>query len=311
MIDMRKSTAYHPALQLVFLLLISTVAALIFTALGLVFWFSIDAHASLAVFKSDASMMNINFLRITQMSSTIGLFIAGPIAFSFLAQVKPAHYFYFDEKLKWSLFLIVIAIMFFSNPLLEWITALNQKMSFPDSLKSVEIWMKEKEDQNDALTKQLLVMKDFGAFSINLLMVAILPAIGEELFFRGGIQNILGQWFKNHHVAIWVTAIIFSAIHLQFYGFLPRMLLGALFGYLLVYGKSIWLAILGHFLNNGIAVIATYIMQKQGKSIDQIDQSSPFGFGSYLLSAIITLVLIIFFFYQSKKENSQRYEQLD
>ncbi|MBD3748375.1 MAG: CPBP family intramembrane metalloprotease [Sphingobacteriales bacterium] len=306
---MRKSTAYHPALQLVFLLLISTVAALVFTVLGMLFWFAIDSHASLAILKSDASLMNINFLRIMQISSTTGLFIAGPIAFSFLVKVKPVHYFYFDEQLKWSLFLMMIAIMFFSNPLLEWITALNQKMSFPDALKGLEAWMKEKEDQNDTLTKQLLVMKDWGAFSINLLMVAILPAIGEELFFRGGIQNILRQWFKNHHVAIWVTAIIFSAIHLQFYGFLPRMLLGTLFGYLLVYGKSIWLAILGHFLNNGTAVVAAYILQRQGKSIEQIDQMSSFSSVNYLISAIITLVLIIFFFYQTKKE-STHYEQL-
>lgn len=311
MIDMRKSTAYHPALQLVFLLLISTVAALVFTVLGMLFWFATDHQASLAVLQGEAGMMNINFLRIAQISSTAGLFIAGPIAFSFLVGVKPVHYFYFDEQLKWSLFLIVIVIMFFSNPLLEWITALNQKMSFPDALKSLEAWMKEKEDQNDALTKQLLVMKDWGAFSINLIMIAILPAIGEELFFRGGIQNILGQWFKNHHVAIWVTAIIFSAIHLQFYGFLPRMLLGALFGYVLVYGKSIWLAILGHFINNGTAVVATYVMERQGKSIDQIDQSSSFDFSSYLISAIITLVLIVVFFYQTKKENTQHYEQLD
>jgi membrane protease YdiL (CAAX protease family) len=192
--------------------------------------------------------------------------------------------------------------MFCSNALLEWITALNQKMSLPDALHRMEIWIKQKEDEAAELTKNILVMKNYSDLGINLLMIAILPAIGEELFFRGGIQNILTQWFKNHHVAIWVTAILFSSIHLQFYGFFPRMFLGALFGYILVYGKSIWYAILGHFLNNGTAVVMAYVLQKQGKSMDEIDNSTSFEWYGYLISAILTLILLFAFFKIAKKE---------
>ncbi|MBU0697660.1 MAG: CPBP family intramembrane metalloprotease [Bacteroidetes bacterium] len=302
MIDTRKSTAYHPALLLVFLVLISAVAAIVFALIGTAVWFFTDSNASLATFAAATTTGNIAFIRILQIFSTFGLFIVGPIAYSFLSGVKAKHYFCFDEKLNWNLFFVVLALMFCSNALLEWITALNQKMSLPDVLHGMELWMKQKEDEAAELTKMLLVMKDYSAFSINLLMIAILPAIGEELFFRGGIQNILIQWFKNHHVAIWVTAILFSAIHLQFYGFFPRMFLGALFGYLMVYDKSIWYAILGHFLNNGTAVVMAFVMQKQGKSLEEIDKTQPFEWYGYLISAIITLILLIVFFKIANKE---------
>lgn len=302
MIDIRKSTAYHPVLLLLFLVLISAVAAVVFTLIGMIFWFLTDANASLAALTDLSSQGSIAFIRIIQISSTMGLFIVGPIAYAFLAEVKIKHYFYFDEKVSWRLLFIVVALLFCSSAFLEWITALNQKMSLPDALKGVEMWMKQKEEEAAELTKNILVMKNYTDLSINLIMIAILPAIGEELFFRGGIQNILGQWFKNHHVAIWVTAILFSAIHLQFYGFFPRMILGALFGYLLVYGRSIWYAILGHFINNGTAVVMAFMMQKQGKSIDEINDSPSFEWYGYLISAILTLILLFAFFYTAKKE---------
>ena len=302
MIDTRKSTAYHPALLLVFLVLISAVAAIVFTLIGTVVWFFTDSNASLATFGSASTTGNIAFIRILQIFSTFGLFIVGPIAYSFLAGVNAKHYFFFDKKINWTLFFIVVALMFCSTALLEWITALNQKMSLPEALHGMELWMKQKEDEAAEVTKMLLVMKDYSAFGINLLMIAILPAIGEELFFRGGIQNILIQWFKNHHVAIWVTAILFSAIHLQFYGFFPRMFLGALFGYLMIYGKSIWYAILGHFLNNGTAVVIAFVMQKQGKSLEEIDKTSSFEWYGYLISAILTLFLLFAFFEIANKE---------
>ncbi len=302
--DMQKSSPYHPALQLVFLLITALIGVLIFSFLGGLAWFLLDPQASLAsLLNNNMNKMNLNFLKIIQIFSSTGMFIAGPIAFAYLNKTKPKAYFYFDQPVKWTLLFLVISIMLFSNPLLDLINTLNQKMALPDFLKSLETWMKEKEVQAAEVTKQLLVMKTYGDLMVNLFMIAIIPAIGEELFFRGGIQNILKEWFKNHHVAIWVTAILFSAIHLQFYGFFPRMFLGALFGYLLVYGKSIWLPILGHFLNNGIAVITAFVIQKQGKSLDEFDQATSYPYYSYAISSIITLVLLLMFFNQTKKEN--------
>ncbi|TAF81977.1 MAG: CPBP family intramembrane metalloprotease, partial [Sphingobacteriales bacterium] len=132
-----------------------------------------------------------------------------------------------------------------------------------------------------------------------LLMIAILPAIGEELFFRGTIQNIFTALFKNPHVAVWLTAILFSAIHLQFYGFLPRMFLGALFGYLFIWGKSIWLPILGHFLNNGFAVIMAFRLQQEGKSISELDNAFSPSWYAILCSIVFTFACINIYFKQA------------
>jgi hypothetical protein len=97
---------------------------------------------------------------------------------------------------------------------------------------------------------------------VNLIIVALLAAVGEELLFRGAMQNIIIEWTKNKHTAVWITAILFSAMHAQFYGFLPRMLLGVVLGYLYIWSGSLWLSMLFHFLNNGLAVLFSYLIGK-------------------------------------------------
>jgi membrane protease YdiL (CAAX protease family) len=305
MSDIQKSTHSHPAMQLVYLLLFATIGGIVFSVIGLIFYgFLFGAGGFTSLLNTDANTMDINFLRVIQISSSIGIFIAGPIAYAQVEKYKPFSYFHFNKPLGNSLVLMVFAIMLLGAPLLELIALLNQKMALPEFLKGVELWMRTKEEEAAALTKQLLTMKSFGDLGINLLMIAVIPAIGEELLFRGGLQNILARWFKNPHAAIWLTAIIFSAIHIQFFGFFPRMLLGALFGYLLLWGKNIWLPIFAHFMNNGMAVIMAFTMQKQGKSLDEINKAETFEFWGYLVSAIITLILLIAYYKQSKRNLS-------
>jgi hypothetical protein len=189
-------------------------------------------------------------------------------------------------------------------PVLEFSVQLNQKMALPGSLKWIEDWMKMKEEEMKVLTERLLSMKTATDLAVNLLMIAILPAIGEELFFRGGVQTAFWRWFKNHHVAIWVTAILFSSIHLQFYGFLPRMLLGAGFGYLYVWSRSIWIPVLAHFINNGLVVVVAWIYQKQGKPIDDVETIAPTQWYVYLVSAFLTIGLLWFVYKQSTTRES-------
>jgi membrane protease YdiL (CAAX protease family) len=107
--------------------------------------------------------------------------------------------------------------------------------------------------------KAYLQTENIGGLLINIFMVALIPALGEEFLFRGMIQRILYEWFRNKHLAIWIAALLFSLMHYQFLGLFPRVLLGALFGYLFVWTGSIWMAVLAHFINNGVAVIYYYI----------------------------------------------------
>jgi len=135
-----------------------------------------------------------------------------------------------------------------------------------------------------------LQMNSVWDMLFDVLFVGLLTAIVEEFMFRGCLQTIFEKWFKNKHVAIWVTAILFSAFHMEFFGFLPRLLLGAMFGYFVVWSGSVWPAILGHFLNNASAVVATYLYQQKKITLNPDDQH-VFNYPAYAFSFIIILFL--------------------
>ena len=131
----------------------------------------------------------------------------------------------------------------------------------------------------------------------NIFLIAFIPAMGEELFFRGALQGALRDW-KGIKTAIWITAIVFSAIHLQFYGFVPRMLLGAFFGYLIFWSNSIWPAVLAHFVNNVMAVIF-YYFKYNGYKLPDID---TIGTGNTLWLGIASGAIALFGLFQLKKQ---------
>ena len=114
------------------------------------------------------------------------------------------------------------------------------------------------EEQAATQTEKLLIANTFGALLFNIFIMAVIPGLGEEFFFRGTLQRIISD-AKGAVWAIWVTAFIFSAVHMQFYGFIPRLLLGAFFGYLLVWSGNIWLPIVAHFVYNAITVVFHYL----------------------------------------------------
>jgi membrane protease YdiL (CAAX protease family) len=104
--------------------------------------------------------------------------------------------------------------------------------------------------------------------TINLIMIAVLPALGEEFIFRGVFQKIFCRLFGSGHIAIWITAFIFSFVHLQFFGFLPRFILGLLFGYLFYWSRTLWLPVIAHFVNNAVPTFIAYFQGWESYSKD-------------------------------------------
>lgn len=147
-----------------------------------------------------------------------------------------------------------------------------------------------------------------GDFFFNILVIALLPAIAEELLFRGAVQRSFNRMFNNPHVAIWLAAFIFSAIHVQFFGFFPRMLLGAAFGYIYLWTGSIWYAMFAHFLNNAAAVCQAWYDQVHHIPLEQADNSSNFPWYGYVISLILTIFL---FKYLKDKTTPHHGKQLD
>ncbi|MBK8722812.1 MAG: CPBP family intramembrane metalloprotease [Saprospiraceae bacterium] len=163
--------------------------------------------------------------------------------------------------------------------------------------------MNTMEDSTNEIVINLLGTPDIGLLFLNLLVMAILPALGEELVFRGVVQPNLIKMVSNYHIAIWITAFIFSAIHMQFQGFLPRMVLGALLGYLSFWSKNLWFPIIAHFFNNAIQVVAFFIVKKNNL---EIDLNNNFEFPIYIL--IISLILFLgigWYFYRYFLQNTE------
>lgn len=152
---------------------------------------------------------------------------------------------------------IVIFFMATNSIFIEW----NANITLPESLKAFERWAREKEDMAMQITTFLTKFDSIGEFILAFVVIAILPGIGEELVFRGLLQPELHRATKNIHLAIWISAIMFSAIHMQFFGFLPRVLLGALFGYLYYWSGDLRISMFAHFINNGFSVWMMYLYQ--------------------------------------------------
>lgn len=233
----------------------------------------------------------IGAIKISQAFTTIFLFLVPPLLLARLEHMKLSELIGLKRPAAGNL-LIVAALMACSLPVIEWMAIWNQQMVLPDWLKPLEEWMRAKEDEATRLTLAFLKVNNAGDYLINLVVIALLPAIGEEFLFRGAIQRSFKRMFANPHIAVWVAAFIFSAIHMQFFGFLPRLLLGAMFGYIYWWTGSIWYAVFAHFLNNGYAVTMAWYMQVKHLPIENADNNFNFKWYGYLISLLLTLVCL-------------------
>lgn len=248
---------------------------------------------SQSVFGMD--MNNMVLVKKLQFFQTIGVFLFPPVLLAFLWQGNVFSYLTLDKKPRTDLLLIVLMMVLMASPGINLLGDLNKQFHLPASMQGIEEAMKRMENVAEILTKKLLYVDSFGAFVVNLGLIALVPAISEEIFFRGTMQKIFSRnW--NYVLAIWISAIIFSAIHFQFYGFIPRMLMGVAFGYLVMWSGNLWYAIIAHFLNNALAVSYYYFSHK-GEELPDLETLGNLNDKWFLgvLSIVFTLVLLSVF----------------
>jgi membrane protease YdiL (CAAX protease family) len=232
-------------------------------------------------------------LKMMQVMQALGLFIVPTLIFAKLDSKSMGTYLSLTKKPFVYSLICSTLIMLSAQPLINWMAELNSLMPAP-------AWMHNSEKEAVAITKIFLQMNGTSDLLINLFMIALIPAIGEELLFRGLFQPLFQKLTNNPHLGIWLSAILFSALHMQFLGFFPRMFMGAAFGYLLLWSGSLWLPIIGHFINNAGAVFIAFLIQKNGIS-EEIETVGA-GQGGLLYVVVSSLLVAVLLFVVRKFE---------
>ncbi len=244
---------------------------------------------------------NPGFARYFQIIQSLALFVIPPIFFAVISQDKPFIWLRLINP-GYKFIALTILIILIAQPFVSFLGYLNYNIPFPSYLQHIEEWMKMKENQALELTKIFLDTSGWMLVVLNIFIIAIIPAIGEELLFRGALQKLITTLTKNYHISILITAFLFSAMHMQFFGFLPRFFLGIIFGYLVVYGKSIWLSITAHFINNFVAFIL-YNLSQSNNEIHGNPMEAQTELPNLLLVLLSILGVGIILFYLRKKQN--------
>ncbi len=245
-----------------------------------------DLETLMQGLSEDSPASDRNSIRYLLLVTHLMVFILPAIVFGYIFYRNRSWWFYKMEKMPSIVHLgLAVLIIFCAFPLVQYTYFLNKMIPLP----SILIEMEEMAMQ---LTESLLVMDTPWELILNLIVVAVIPGIGEELIFRGGIQQLLGKIMKNQHVVIWLTAFFFSAFHLQFQGFIPRMLLGGVLGYLFYWSGSLWVAMFAHFVNNGTQVLMQYLFAHKISELNLEEMESvPFPV------VMVSLLILIGLFY--------------
>ena len=239
---------------------------------------------------SDVDKTATSSLKWLQCIQTLSLFLLPALLCAWVWDDKhrPFRWLRMDVKSAWHVVGLAALVMVCAIPGINLLADLNNRIVLPECLSSLEQFFRQMEEEAALLTKRFMQADNVWVMMINMGLMAVLPALAEEMSFRGVLQQLLGG---RRHVAIWLTAVIFSAIHMQFYGFIPRMLMGALFGYVFVWTGSLWVPIVMHFVNNGMAVLLYYILSSKGVSIDT-NYADTLGAGTTWWLGIISLLTV-------------------
>jgi membrane protease YdiL (CAAX protease family) len=267
------------------LIMLMAAGLLLGGGLSIVAWKIMTGQSMLQM---QASLMNptyVNELRVIQTISALCMFFIP--AFVTIWRLSPTPYSYMGFKTKSSFKSILLGMMIMGLTIILAVAlaTLNEMIPLTESLKASAKAMEE------TYMKQVVVLSNMNGVAdliITLVVMALAPAIFEEVFFRAGFQNMMNRATGKTTLSIVITSLVFSAIHFSYYGFFARFALGMTLGYLFAYSKNIWIPILAHFLNNGIGVIQIYLLHIKGKKIeDNMDDKFPLWLGVVAIAIIV------------------------
>ncbi|MFI5222143.1 MAG: CPBP family intramembrane glutamic endopeptidase, partial [Bacteroidia bacterium] len=207
--------------------------------------FGINSLSALIEFETNP--VALQAMKFMQVFISIGAMVLPALIFTWMVQQERFTFLKLNSFFSFKHFLLMISLLVFSIPFLAWLVHFNGNIHFPSVFSGLEQTLKDAEISAEQMTKAFMRTTTLSGFAVNLVVIALVPAISEELFFRGALQQLIKMCFDKRHLAVWISAIIFSGIHFQFFGFFPRMVLGLFLGYLFEYSGSMWLNVSLHF----------------------------------------------------------------
>lgn len=291
----------HPAAKLLITLTLFLIGAFLSDLIGLVFKSFVTTEYLGEELLTES--MNISAMKILQIVSQLLIFLMPAYIIAFISTPDPLGFLKINTPRRNRDFLFAAILTFSSIAIINLLAAWNSELTLPDNMEKLEKLIRNMQDATDQIQERMLSVSSFGGLFFNLIVMAVFPAITEELFFRGIIQRLLKDWIRNPHVAIFITGIIFSFIHFQFYGFVPRVFMGVILGYLLYLTNNIWVPIFAHFLNNSIVVVSYFFYYKSDQSVHPDELGSTLD-SPYLYVSLVLFVIVSVYFFQRKRKLS-------
>lgn len=248
---------------------------------------------AVALITGKEGAMSTPVMRISTVLQDILVFILPAIAAAMLVTRLPATLLKIDVRPQLKQCLLACIILLTSMPLMNLIVEWNQNITLPESLQGIESALKGLEESASGAIGSMIGGTSVADLAISILLIGVLTGVAEELFFRGAFQNLLFSTRMRRHLAVWIAAIVFSLLHFQFYGFVPRILLGAYFGYLMWWTGSVWTPVICHALNNSLAVLGTWVSAKTvgfDEAVANADFSLSHDFFTVALSTAVTII---------------------
>jgi membrane protease YdiL (CAAX protease family) len=233
----------------------------------------------------------IRAMKVFQLITSIGTFLVPAILFPLSLEQNPAFYLRIQRPGKGFNYFFALVLIVISTPFISWVYMLNQDLKFPAAYSDLETSIRSMEELNKKLMEIFIRTSDWGQYTVNLFFIALVPAITEEFFFRGCLQNFVSKCFYNEHLAIIFAALLFSGFHGEFFGFFPRFLMGVMLGYMYVFSGSIWVNISAHFLNNALALLAAFL-GSQYPAIEMLKEDYMFPVWVSIASLLISIAMI-------------------
>lgn len=284
----------HPLVHFFFALVLAGIGLLLSTVLSFIILFI--QTGSVAGMMNGLANADINTMVFLQLLSQLMVFILPAFVFSYLVNKNPFNYYHTIDKTNVLKYVIALICIFSAAIFIQSLTIDKATFVFPKSLHFFETLAKTTQENYDSFVAKLLTITNPLMLILVFIMVAVMPAIGEELLFRGMLQESLEKGFKNRWVAIFISGILFGIIHFEFYNFFALCFMGFVLGYIYSITKNIYITILMHFINNGTALIVMILYKKNMITMNP-DDKAPI----YVVIGGGILMLITCFYYWKNK----------